>query len=236
MRSTRVLVVKHGDSHHKYDGVYGGPTGCRGLTDLGRWQAERLRDRLKTSETIAQPVAVYSSIIPRAVETARILAEAVGGVDVVQDCGLCTYHMAAEMDGMPWEEIHREYDVLGGGVFLPFQKGGESWSDLVIRVSKALTTIAARHPRQTVIVAAHTEVVEASLIAFGALPIYRTFDVRVDPTSVTEWITTDDPSASWDTASTPWLPVRWTLARFNDNAHTTRTPNRFEPCRAHRPD
>jgi hypothetical protein len=51
------------------------------------------------------------------------------------------------------------------------------------------------------------------------VPLFRTFDVAVDFTSITEWSTTDDPSAEWDTAASSWLPVRWRHDRFNDAAH-----------------
>ncbi|NGO70017.1 histidine phosphatase family protein [Streptomyces boncukensis] len=227
MEPTRVLLVKHGDSHHRHEGVNGGPDGCRGLTDLGRWEAGRLRDRLMSPGSLTGTVTVYSSVIPRAVETAEILAEAVGGAhgleqppEVVRDCGLCTYHTDEKLDGVPWDEIRRDHAAPNGGVFLPFQRGIESWSDLVNRVCKALTAIAVRHAGETVIIAGHEETVEASLIAFGALPVYRTFDVGVHTASVTEWVTADDPSAEWDTAATSWLPARWTLTRFADSAHT----------------
>jgi probable phosphoglycerate mutase len=93
----------------------------------------------------------------------------------------------------------------------------------VLRVSKALTTIAARNAGATAIVVAHAEVMEASLITFGSLPVYRNFDVRVAAASVTEWVTTDDPSAAWPVQVSPWPPVRWTLARLNDAAHLAAT-------------
>ena len=72
-------------------------------------------------------------------------------------------------------------------------------------------------------VVAHAEVVEASLITFGSLPVYRNFDVQVAATSVTEWVTTDDPSAAWPVRVSPWPPVRWTLVRLNDAAHLAAT-------------
>jgi 2,3-bisphosphoglycerate-dependent phosphoglycerate mutase len=65
----------------------------------------------------------------------------------------------------------------------------------------------------------HAEVVEASLITFGSLPLHRAFDVAVAPASVTEWATDDDPSAEWPVQVSPWPSVRWTLVRLNDAAH-----------------
>lgn len=200
--TTRVLLVRHGRPADGADG---------GLTAEGRRQAAALRDRLASEYASTHPaVAVYSSVLPRAVQTAVIAAEAFGLAPeaVVRDCGLCTYHLPREMVPVP-----------GGGVFLPFEAGNESWSDLVNRTGKSLTRVAFRHAGGTVLVVAHDSVVEASLIVFGALPLFRTFDVAVGYTSVTEWTTTDDPSAEWDTAASSWLPVRWRLDRFNDRAH-----------------
>ncbi|MEV1170905.1 phosphoglycerate mutase family protein [Nonomuraea sp. NPDC049784] len=38
--------------------------------------------------------------------------------------------------------------------------------------------------------------------------IYRSFDLKVSPASITEWVTDQDP--------TQWPPPRWTLIRFNE--------------------
>ena len=78
-------------------------------------------------------VVVYSSVIPRAIETAGILAGRLPRADLVQDCGLCTYHMA---DGMSWEQIRREHSRTDGGLFHPFQEGNESWADLVLPLAR----------------------------------------------------------------------------------------------------
>jgi broad specificity phosphatase PhoE len=234
MPTTRLLMVRHGDSHHKADGVNGGPRGCRGLTDRGRDQAARLCERLSLDGValgaldLSDRPVVYSSIIPRAIETAQIVAGASAsppvlnsGAELIRDCGLCTYHMPDWADGLPWDEIRREHSRTDGGLFHPFQEGNESWADLVLRVSKTLTAIAARHVGTTTVVVTHAEAVEASLVTFGSLPIHRAFDIKVAPTSVTEWVTQDDPSAPWEPEHHPGLPVRWTLARLNDAAHVT---------------
>jgi probable phosphoglycerate mutase len=128
---TRLILVRHGASHHKDDGVVGGPRGCRGLTAGGRRQAERLAQRL-AAELPDDPAAVYCSVLPRAVETAEILAAALARPEFVQDCGLCTWHTPAEADGKQWAEYRRQSRLASGGVFRPFEQGnanpGASWS------------------------------------------------------------------------------------------------------------
>jgi broad specificity phosphatase PhoE len=70
---TRLILIRHGASHHKADGVVGGPHGCRGLMAVGWHQTERLAHRL-AHELKERPDAIYSSVLPRAWETARIIA------------------------------------------------------------------------------------------------------------------------------------------------------------------
>jgi probable phosphoglycerate mutase len=207
---TRLLLVRHGASHHKEEKIVAGPKGCRGLTDTGRAQAASLAVRL-AGETENHPVAIYTSIIPRAIETAGIVAEALGGFEVIQDCGLCTWHIPAFADGMKWADYQAQHNLPGGGVFRPFQAGNESWSELVTRVGRALEEIASRHANQTVLIVAHTETVNAAHIVFGNLSLSMGFDSLVSATSITEWITEGDPDA--------WPRPRWSLMRGNDTAH-----------------
>jgi len=72
---TRLILVRHGDSHHKEDGVIGGRQGCRGLNDLGLRQVTALAHRL-ADDLEAPPDAIYSSVLRRALETAEIMATA----------------------------------------------------------------------------------------------------------------------------------------------------------------
>jgi broad specificity phosphatase PhoE len=217
-----MLLIRHGDSYSKSDGVYAGPRACRGLTELGLEQVLRLRDRLAASGV--KPDAVYSSTVRRAAQTANILADAFPPLAPVHECGLCSYHLDDSLDGLSWERIRTEFqhrDEAGrpdGGVFTPFEEGNESWAELVARVGRALTALAAKHSGGTVIAVMHKESVEASLIAFGSLPLYRDFDVEIGRASITEWLTDDDPATPWD-MQRGRLPVRWRLARLNDSAH-----------------
>jgi len=208
--TTRLILIRHGASHHKEDGVVGGPRGCRGLNDLGRSQAERLGQRL-VRELKDWPTVIYCSVIPRAIETAEILAATFGDLDVVLDCGLCTYHTPAEADGKPWTEYSHESTVAGGGVFRPFQRGNESWSELVGRTGQTLEQIVARHVGETIVAVAHSETVQSAFIVFGGLPLSPGFEMVVMNTSITEWETKGNPDA--------WPRPCWVLVRFNDSAH-----------------
>ncbi|WP_229400681.1 histidine phosphatase family protein [Micromonospora okii] len=204
---TRLIFVRHGESVHQVEGVVGGPHGCRGLTEAGHQQAHRLAGRLADELAVSGPVAVYSSVLRRAVETAWPIASALG-VSPVADCGLCAWHTPPYADGLPTARFHAERAVEGGGIFRPFEEGNENWAELVVRVGRAIMDIAHRHRGGNVVLVGHTETVEASFHALAAQPLFRGFDMDVAPASITEWTTDGDP--------TGWPPPRWTLRRFSD--------------------
>ncbi|GAA1544014.1 histidine phosphatase family protein [Dactylosporangium maewongense] len=202
---TRLLFVRHGESVHKTAGVVGGPNGCQGLTEAGHGQARLLAERLR--EEVAGPVAVYSSVLRRAVETAEPIAAAFAAVPE-QHCGLCTWHTPSYADGMPMREFHAAHGVPGGGVFRPSQEGNETWAELIARTGRAILDIAHLRRGGTAILVGHAETVESSFHALAARPLDRAFDLAVAPASVTEWTTGGDPTA--------WPAPRWTLHRCND--------------------
>jgi probable phosphoglycerate mutase len=203
---TRMVFVRHGESVHKAQGVVGGPRGCRGLTERGQAQAASLAHRLAAEAGGWGDVAVYASTLPRAIQTAAPIAEVLD-VPVTTDCGLCTWHVPDDIDGLPVAEMHERFGLAGGGVYRPFQVGNESWAELVTRTSRAIVDIADRHRGGTGVIVAHAETVNVTFHALGLLGVYRPFDLLVDDASVTEWVTDDDP--------TQWPPARWALARFN---------------------
>jgi probable phosphoglycerate mutase len=204
---TRLIFVRHGESVHSVEAVVGGPNGCQGLTAFGHEQARGLAERLKEDLAAAGSVAVYSSALRRAAETAQSIAAALA-VTSRQDCGLCTWHVPSYADGMPTNQFQTDHAIAGGGVFRPFEEGNESWAQLVVRTGRAITDIAHRHRGTTVVLVGHSETVECSFHALAAQPLYRAFDLKVESASITEWVTDGDP--------TGWPPPRWTLCRFND--------------------
>ncbi|WP_328476209.1 histidine phosphatase family protein [Actinoplanes sp. NBC_00393] len=201
---TRVVVVRHGESVHSVEGVVGGVRGCRGLTETGHRQARAVAERL--AGELAGPVAVYSSVLRRAVETARPIAAAFG-TESVEDCGLCTWHMPDYADGMPVARFQSEHRAEGGGLYRPFEEGNESWAEVMVRLGRTITGIAQRHRGGTAVLVGHSETVGGSFHALGGQPLFPAFDLEVAPASVTEWVTDGDPAA--------WPPARWALRRFS---------------------
>ncbi|HSH61171.1 MAG TPA: histidine phosphatase family protein, partial [Acidimicrobiales bacterium] len=181
---------------------------------LGRAQAALLRDRLaRTGEVVADVLA--SSTLPRAIETAEIIAPALAGStgqtpELVRDCDLCELH-PGECDNLGWDEYAERYGVdMLTRPFEPMSPGGESLAEFNLRVGRALTALADEHEGRSVVVACHGGVVMSSMKCFLGLPILPSPAVKllVANTSITEWQRRDG---------------RWGLVRYNDAAHLAAT-------------
>ncbi len=211
---TRLVLIRHGESRSTVDQVVGGHQGCTGLSDRGRQQAEALRARLESTGELAETTALLTSILPRAIETAEIIAPALGGLMAKQDCDLCEIH-PGEADGLPWEEFRTRYvpPDTPRNPYRAWSPGGESWAAFSARVGMALGDVIARHAGETVVVVCHGGVIEGSFGAFGNQPLRRPFDLSIENTSITEWVL-GEPSGYGLTSD-----ARWKLVRFNDAAH-----------------
>jgi 2,3-bisphosphoglycerate-dependent phosphoglycerate mutase len=215
---TRLVLIRHGESRSTVDRVVGGHEGCGGLTDRGVLQAKALYERLARTGELARATVLLTSVLPRAIQTAEIIAPALGGLSAEQRCELCEIH-PGEADGLTWEEFGARYRPEGlasGNPFSSMAPGGESWGSFSVRVGEALLRAAADHAGQTVVVVCHGGVIEGSFAALGQLPLRRSFDVRVENTSLTEW--SYQPSEG-DLGNAGHRLARWRLDRFNDKAH-----------------
>jgi len=204
---TVLVLVRHGEAVCNVAGVCGGVVGCDGLTQVGRGQVEALRDRLAASGELAACDALYASVLPRARETAEIIAPVLlaPGAEVRTRCDLCELH-PGEADGLTWSEFAErfgepDWDLDPGR---PIAPGGESWRGFVQRVSVALDELVAEHRGGLVVAACHAGVVEASLLAkmpvAGGLAGAR-LQLRTDHASMTTWEVEGD---------------RWRLRAYND--------------------
>ncbi len=212
---TRLVLIRHGESRSSVDRVVGGHQGCKGLSELGRRQAEALRDRLARTGELADTSVVLTSVLPRAIETADIIASAFGGLAADQHCDLCEIH-PGDADGLSWDEFEVRYQSTAGARS-PFQRrapGGESWAEFFVRVGTALRRVADENAGRTVVVICHGGVIEGSLAVFGNQPLRRAFDVNIENTSLTEWT-----RPAGNGAGNPGGESRWRLIRFNDSAH-----------------
>ncbi len=206
----RLVLVRHGDAHAGFHGPVAGPTGCRGLTDLGRRQAGALRDHLAATGRVRADV-LLASVLPRAVETAEIIAPGLGLELAARDCDLCEVH-TGEADGVDWSE----YDARFGTFDMeaepdrPFAPGGDSWNGFHDRVRRTLERLARDHAGQTVVAACHAGVVMTSMRVLLGLPDSHTSaHLRPTNTGLTEW--EHDPDRE-----------TWLLRSYNEADHLLR--------------
>ena len=215
---TRLVLIRHGESRSTVDRVVGGHEGCGGLTDRGVLQAKALHERLARTGELAAASVLLTSVLPRAIQTAEIIAPALGGLVAEQRCELCEIH-PGEGDGLTWDEFSARYRPEGfatGNPYTPFAPEGESWGGFFVRVGEALLRAAADHPGDTVVIVCHGGVIEGAFPALGGLPLRRPFDVRIENTSLTEW---SYHPVEGDFGNAGHRLARWRLDRFNDSAH-----------------
>ncbi|MGP8058589.1 MAG: histidine phosphatase family protein [Acidimicrobiales bacterium] len=206
-RPTRVVLVRHGEAVCNAEGVVGGVRGCTGLTELGVRQVDALAERLARTGELAGVAALYSSVLPRAVQTARILAPALERwregppLEPVEDCDLCELH-PGQADGLTWPEFAERFEVPDWDadpdqVLAP---GAESWRGFTARAAAGVTALADAHPGQLVLAACHAGVIEATMVHFVPVRPIR-LGLRTEHASMTEWERQGDG---------------WLLRRYND--------------------
>jgi probable phosphoglycerate mutase len=209
MAPTRVVLIRHGESQAVVDRIVSGHDTCKGLTPRGHEQAAKLRDRLERSGELRDASAVYTSILPRAIETAAAIAPAVGhGVlDASQHCDWCEQH-PGDGEGLLFDEYDARYGIFNEGddrerVRAP---GSESVGMFVRRVESAMLRMIDEHDGKTVVIVCHGGVINCALEVLGGVP-FGSLVRYVENTSITELLRDEDD--------------HWWLVRLNDAAHLT---------------
>lgn len=201
--STQVILVRHGESAPH---VPGRPFALRDghgdppLSELGRWQAERVGERLK-DEAIA---AIYVSTLVRTHQTAAPLARHLGLEPIVEP-DLREVHLGE------WEGgLYREYAANGHPAFRQMQveerwdaiPGAETNEALTARTVAVLERIHRTHPDEMVAVVVHGGVIGA-LLAHAAKSRPFAF-AGADNGSIHHLVLTEQ---------------RWIVRRYNDTGH-----------------
>lgn len=210
---TRLLFVRHGESVVTFRQVVGGELSCEGLTELGRRQAEALRDRWTSGAELPLD-ALWSSTLPRASETAGIVGAGIG-LTVTEHPDLVEQR-PGDADGVPFADFTTRFGIPDweSRPHAPMAPGGESVAEFHHRASRAIEEIAAAHRGQTVMVVCHGGVIDAAFRALLDVPRYGHFDLWTLNCSITE-LSVDD---------TGDRRGRWRLVRYNDAAHLTGLP------------
>jgi probable phosphoglycerate mutase len=188
------MLIRHGESVANADGLAGGPLGDGGLTPLGVRQAQALVDRLVMSAELMKATALYTSALPRAIETAEILRAGLPkDLEPIADAGFNEISVG-EGDGLPWAAYVERYgapdwDLDPDALTAP---GGESLLGFYERCRVAIARTVARHPEELVVIVCHGGFIEQAMKIYqGVGPDVR-LRPRIENCSMTEIEFRDD--------------------------------------------
>jgi len=148
----RLFLIRHGRSTWNATGRIQGQADPP-LDDVGREQARRLAERLRDDP----PVALYTSPLQRAQETAEIIGETLGLL-VVPDERLQEYDVG-DIAGLTWEQVVERYpDIAQRWAKAPEDivfPGAEQGNSFQARVAAAFDELFARHTEGPIGVVSH---------------------------------------------------------------------------------
>jgi probable phosphoglycerate mutase len=152
-RSTRVLLVRHGQSQGNAERRFGGHSPTP-LSELGHRQAEATASALAAERV----TAIYSSDLLRAVQTAEPLARATG-LEITRTPALRERSVGL-MEGLTFEEAAAahpdEYAALLRRDFEHVLVGGESYRQLLDRAAAELDRAVEQNRGGTLALFSHT--------------------------------------------------------------------------------
>lgn len=203
--ATTLVLIRHGESNVTVNRVIGGHRTCNGLSPLGREQAERLRDRLRSTGEIGADVLI-SSNFRRAIETAEVLAAVFDGVELEIDPGFGEHDPGPDIDGMTFAAYVERFGTPDwNDPHVEVFPGGETITEFHLRVDAALSRTIDAHQGRTIVVACHGGVVDAAFRLLLGTSLTGSFELHTLNTSITEFRST--PTGAWR------------LTRYNDVAH-----------------
>jgi broad specificity phosphatase PhoE len=151
--TTHVIIIRHGQSQGNAQGRFGGHTDTP-LSARGRKQAEATA-RALASEKLD---AIYSSDLPRAIETASPLARLAGAPLITTDA--FRERSVGVMEGLTFEEAAErypeQYQALLHRDFEHVLEGGESYRQTLDRAAGKLDEVIGKHRGGRIAVFTHT--------------------------------------------------------------------------------
>jgi broad specificity phosphatase PhoE len=151
--TTHVVIIRHGQSQGNADGRFGGHTDTP-LSPRGRRQAQATARALASEKFNA----IYSSDLPRAIETATPLTKLTGAR--LETTEALRERSVGVMEGLTFEEAaeqHPEqYQALLRRDFEHVLLGGESYRQTLDRASRKLDEAIEQHKGGRIALFAHT--------------------------------------------------------------------------------
>lgn len=183
--SGTVLLTRHGESEHNLNTrLYMGRSPQSRLTALGQEQAVRLGRHLAATRPIS---AIVASSLPRTVETAEIIAHAVGIASVHTDDAFWELSKGEWEGRMPRDGVPPDIRQAMANDPVGFQfPGGESFARVAERVVPAFTRWTAHGAAVPMLFVLHGDVICALLHHLLRFPDGEIHNYLVRPCSLTE--------------------------------------------------
>jgi len=163
----RVWLVRHGESTWNVGGLIQGQDDAATLTALGRRQAARAAEELRS-----RPIhALYASDLRRARQSAEIVGRALG-LPVHYDAALRERCFGA-LEGLPQHSLDPTVIGINGQRIVDVQarpERGESLQDMYERVGAFVDRIAGQRDAGDVVIVAHGGSIRALLASFAGVP------------------------------------------------------------------
>jgi len=201
---THLYLIRHADYlYDLVDGEY--PKRDQGLTEEGRIQAEKLRNRLAKTGEIT-PDLLLSSTARGAKETAEIIAPAFG-IPIIY--GEDFEEWRSEDGTLSTEEFMGAWNSLSDEQrpYYRWVEGCETLLEFSVRVCGALNRVLTAHEDKTIVVFTHGAFIQVSFAYFFgysmAVPLRAA--PEINRTSITHWYKSERG--------------RWLLERSNDCHH-----------------
>jgi probable phosphomutase (TIGR03848 family) len=191
-KPTTILLVRHGQTPTTGKLLPGRAAGLH-LADQGREQAERAAVRIGELPNVA---AVYCSPLERARETAAPIGEALGIKPVVTkglleaDFGEWTGAELKALFKLPeWRTVQKAPSTFR----FP---GGESFTEMQLRIVNELDRLRRAHPHQTIVCVSHADPIKAAMAhALGThLDLFQRIVISTCSISAIAW-SVDGPIA-----------------------------------------
>ena len=191
MAEPRLYLVRHGESEANVAGLLQGQT-HGALTAAGREAAARLGRTLASLSVSDRPTAILTSDLRRAVETAEIIADALGATPHLIPAA--REWNVGVLDGLPAAALQDAIQRSGlpAAEFAPL--GGESLRQLQVRAVQTLAGLAqeaadAAHVarRARTLLVSHGDFIRMAIGAAASMPIDAANSLKLRNTSLTEF-------------------------------------------------
>ena len=157
---TQILLVRHGSNDYTQTNRLAGWTPDVHLSEQGQAEAEAVAQRLKD----APITQLYASPLDRTMETAQAICRQKPNLTIQQIDGI------GEVDYGDWqgEKIstlaqRKMWQVVQEYPSRAYFPNGESMRAAQVRIVNALEELARRHPRETVAVVSHADLIKMAL-------------------------------------------------------------------------